>query len=149
MPVARVLCVLNGLQWTWIHCRSVFLSTGSCLRWNEKWGVYTVQNSIVSLSTKVFMQQHLVCNSCVSSTTFPECLDRAHSGGESLRWFEGRVAGRMFRRIWPSFLPFFSPFSFLIPQCLAFLPLSLTSSFHPNDYFLHSSLFLPHIFLCY
>lgn len=98
-----------------------------------------IQNSIVSLSAKVIMQQHLVCNSCASSAAFPECLDRAQSGGKVLRWFEGRVAGRMFRRIWPSFLPFFSPTSFLIPLCLSFLLLSLPSSFHPDYRFLHSS----------
>lgn len=83
-----------------------FLST-------EEWKVGTMYKSIVSLITKVIMQQHLVCNSCASSAAFPECLDRAQSGGKALRWFEGRVAGRMFRRIWPSFLPFFSPSSFL------------------------------------
>lgn len=103
-----------------------------------------VQNSIVSLSTKVIMQQHLVCSSCASSAAFPECLDRAQSGGKALRWFEGRVAGRMFRRIWPSFLSFFSPSSFLIPLCISFLLPSLPSFFHLNNHFLHSSFSTPH-----
>lgn len=103
-----------------------------------------IQNSTVSLSTKVIMQKHLVCNSCANSAAFPECLDRAQHSGNARRWFEGRVAGRMFRRIWPSFLPSIA-LPVFIPQYLSFLLHSLPCSFHPNYHF-HSSLSLPRSF---
>lgn len=45
-----------------------------------------VQNSTVSLS-KVIMLQHLVCSSCASGATFPECLDGAQS--TEMIWREG------------------------------------------------------------
>lgn len=93
-------------EWTSMeHYISVNFS--ALVYWEIKSG--DVQTSIVSLSTKVIMQQHLVCKSCASRAAFPECLDRAQSGGQALRWFEGRVAGRMFRGIWPSCLPFSLP----------------------------------------
>lgn len=74
MPVAYVLCALNGLE---------FIVYQGIFSLDMKSGDYT--NSIVSLSTKVIMQQHLVCNSCASNAAFPECLDRAQRGGKALR----------------------------------------------------------------
>lgn len=74
MPVAYVLCAPNGLE---------FIVYQGIFSLDMKSGDYT--NSIVSLSTKVIMQQHLVCNSCASNAAFPECLDRAQRGGKALR----------------------------------------------------------------
>lgn len=124
MPAAYALCMLNGCQWPQSHCISGNFQFLVCR--DMKSGRY-VENNIVSLSTKVIMQKHLVCNSCAA---FPECLDRAQCGGKALRWLEGRVAGRMFRRTWPSFLPLLSLCSFL-----SFLRHSLPSSFHPKYLF--------------
>lgn len=131
---ACCLCFMCA-EWTWIHCISVDFYT---LVWREvKCGDSTVKKNHHCGVPRSLCNNTWWCNSCADSAAFPECLDRAQSGGETLRWYEegGRLAGRMFRRIWPSFLPFFPPphFSFLN----AFLPLSpFLSLFVINTFYL-------------
>lgn len=79
MPAAYALCMLNGRQWPQSHCISGNFQLLVCR--DMKSGRY-VETNIVSLSTKVIMQKHLVCNSCAA---FPECLDRAQCCGKALR----------------------------------------------------------------
>lgn len=99
----------------WMDLNSLYFNgfLVSCLKRNEKWGLYSEKKQYCGVPRSLYKNTWW-CNSCAGSAAFPECLDRAQSGGEALRWYEegGRVAGRMFRRIWPSFLPFFPLFIF-------------------------------------
>lgn len=81
-----------------------------------------------------------LCNNtwCVTLVQAVPPFLNAWTEPKVMRWYEGRVSGRMFKRIWPSFLPFFYPSSFLNSLCLSFLLLSPPSSIPSYNHFFHS-----------